>query len=140
MEAKKAKRRDGLQPKDLSANTLDWSEAKADLSKSTQIFTDVSFESMGLHPYLCSLLKAPLDKGGFDIRSATKVQKLAIPLLVSAKGESNQSNGVLVKSQTGSGKTLAYLLPVMQELMTLDPAIQRADGTLALVVAPTREL
>lgn len=140
MEAKKAKRRDGLQPKDLSANTLDWSEAKADLSKSTQIFTDVSFESMGLHPYLCSLLKAPLDKGGFDIRSATKVQKLAIPLLVSASGESNQSNGVLVKSQTGSGKTLAYLLPVMQELMTLEPAIQRADGTLALVVAPTREL
>lgn len=139
-EAPKKKKGDGFQPKDLSANSVEWSHAKEEVSRASQIFTDVTFESMGLHPYLCSLLKSPLEKGGFDIQSATKVQKLTLPLLMPQSNSSNSNTGVLVKSQTGSGKTLTYLLPVMQELMSLNPAVQRSDGTLALIVAPTREL
>mgnify|MGYP002784769725 CR=1 FL=1 len=39
-----------------------------------------------------------------------------------------------------AGKTLAYLLPLLQQLQALQPRPQRSDGTLALVLAPTREL
>ena len=46
----------------------------------------------------------------------------------------------LVVAPTGSGKTLAYALPVVADLARLDPEVSRGDGTVALVVAPTREL
>ena len=49
-------------------------------------------------------------------------------------------NDIVISSQTGSGKTLAYALPVVADLMRLDPEVSRGDGTVALVVAPTREL
>lgn len=51
----------------------------------------------------------------------TKVQEMAIPLLL-------QGKSVLAQAKTGSGKTAAYLIP----------AIQRRERTLVLV--PTREL
>ena len=41
---------------------------------------------------------------------------------------------------TGSGKTLAYALPLLDALRALEPRLERADGTAALVLAPTREL
>ena len=46
----------------------------------------------------------------------------------------------MIKSQTGSGKTLAYALPIIHSLMTRDPKVDRADGTYAIVIVPTREL
>ena len=45
-----------------------------------------------------------------------------------------------MKSQTGSGKTLAYLLPVLNDLVSLGSGLKRTDGTRALILAPTREL
>ncbi|CAG0889603.1 unnamed protein product [Darwinula stevensoni] len=42
-------------------------------------------------------------------------------------------------AQTGSGKTLAYLLPAMVHILH-QPKLQRGDGPIALIVAPTREL
>ncbi|ORX33933.1 P-loop containing nucleoside triphosphate hydrolase protein [Kockovaella imperatae] len=49
---------------------------------------------------------------------------------------------VLIQSQTGSGKTLTYLLPIVQTLLPLSRLsyIDRSIGTLAIIVAPTREL
>ncbi|MCO5604530.1 hypothetical protein L7F22_058697 [Adiantum nelumboides] len=49
----------------------------------------------------------------------------------------------LLHAQTGSGKTLAYLLPIIQSLLPLCSAswIDRGSvGTLAIILAPTREL
>ena len=96
-------------------------------------------------------------KGGFGFQSATKVQSVAVPVLL-------RSNKALIKSETGSGewftimcamndwwrwltiwrndtgKTLTYLLPLIQDLQSWNPKIDRASGTWALILAPTREL
>ncbi|KAL1517712.1 hypothetical protein ABEB36_001444 [Hypothenemus hampei] len=42
-------------------------------------------------------------------------------------------------AQTGSGKTLAYILPAIVHI-NHQPEIQRGDGPIALILAPTREL
>ena len=49
---------------------------------------------------------------------------------------------IFIQSQTGSGKTLTYLLPIVQTLLPLSRLsyIDRSIGTLAIILAPTREL
>lgn len=42
-------------------------------------------------------------------------------------------------AQTGSGKTLAYMLPAIVHIQN-QPRLQRGDGPVVLVLAPTREL
>ena len=42
-------------------------------------------------------------------------------------------------AQTGSGKTLAFILPAIVHINN-QPSLQRGDGPIALVLAPTREL
>lgn len=42
-------------------------------------------------------------------------------------------------AKTGSGKTLAYMLPAIVHINN-QPSLQRGDGPIALVLAPTREL
>jgi ATP-dependent RNA helicase DDX31/DBP7 len=63
----------------------------------------------------------------------TRVQQRTIATLMSRRD-------VLVRSDTGSGKTLAYLVPAVSHLITQEPRINRLGGTVALVLAPTREL
>lgn len=65
--------------------------------------------------------------------SSTRIQSVVVPLLTTPQN-------ILMKSQTGSGKTLAYLIPLLNDLMGLTPAVKRGDGTRALIIAPTREL
>ena len=70
--------------------------------------------------------------GGFSLRTATRVQSAVIPALMESK------HNILMKSETGSGKTLAYLLPVLADLLSLQPPVNRSQGTYAIVLAPTR--
>ena len=42
-------------------------------------------------------------------------------------------------AETGSGKTLAYLLPAVVHI-NAQPYLERGDGPIVLVLAPTREL
>ena len=65
--------------------------------------------------------------------SSTRIQSVVVPLLKSPQN-------ILMKSQTGSGKTLAYLIPLLNDLMSITPVLKRSDGTRALIIAPTREL
>ena len=97
------------------------------------IFSRASFESLKLDKKLVEVLQAPTNENGVNLTTSTRVQSVAIPLLI------NQHN-MLIKSQTGSGKTLAYLLPILHDIMSIQPQIQRSDGTRALILAPTREL
>lgn len=66
----------------------------------------------------------------------TRVQSLAWGPILERDGD------VLVRSETGSGKTFAYLGPLLHRLLTdCDTTpIDRAQGTLIIVLAPTREL
>lgn len=90
--------------------------------------------------------------GKLDITGPTACQALAVPPLIAgshpAPAHSSQlrAHDAILQSQTGSGKTLAFLLPIVQDLLTLPRALfppegpTRGIGTLALILAPTREL
>ncbi|KAL3674429.1 hypothetical protein V7S43_000382 [Phytophthora oleae] len=102
-------------------------------SSSEKIFAANTFESMQMAEKLVNVLKKDADSGGFGFARPTNVQVQTIPSVL-------KGNDILVKSETGSGKTLSYLLPIVQKLQAVSPRIQRQDGCMALVLAPTREL
>jgi ATP-dependent RNA helicase DDX31/DBP7 len=87
----------------------------------------ITFEGLGL----CSALATHLESLGFS--TPTAVQQSTIPVVL-------QGKDALVNAPTGSGKTLSYLAPIMNDLATIQPRISRTDGTLALIICPTREL
>ncbi|GHP04388.1 hypothetical protein PPROV_000314200 [Pycnococcus provasolii] len=96
-----------------------------------------SFEHMNLHAALQTCLKEKL-----HFSKPTQVQTLSIPPLIKGKD-------VLVQAPTGSGKTLAFLLPLVHRIISRgarlfgkqhEGPIERAHGTVVLVVSPTREL
>lgn len=75
---------------------------------------------------------------GFGLVRPTRVQRLAMPRVLAG-------HSLLIRSETGSGKTLSFLAPVVHCLLTLHESkgvgpLSRAHGTLALILAPTREL
>ena len=76
-----------------------------------------------------------------SIKRPTAIQHAALPLLLSTS-PTTQSRDAFLQSQTGSGKTLAYLLPIIHDLLPLSSLsyIDRSIGTLAVIIAPTREL
>ncbi|XP_050304943.1 ATP-dependent RNA helicase p62-like isoform X2 [Anthonomus grandis grandis] len=62
----------------------------------------------------------------------TSIQAQGWPIAMSG-------NDMVGIAQTGSGKTLAYILPAIVHINN-QPEIQRGDGPIALILAPTREL
>ena len=54
----------------------------------------------------------------------------------------------LAQAKTGTGKTLAFLIPVLQRIITVDPALERrsekfnasSEDIRAIIISPTREL
>lgn len=46
----------------------------------------------------------------------------------------------MARAPTGSGKTLAYLAAIIHDLQSQEPHLSRAEGTYAVIMAPTREL
>ncbi|KAK4883441.1 hypothetical protein RN001_006760 [Aquatica leii] len=97
--------------------------------ESEKLFTDSGkkFSDLDIHKHLISNLEK------INFNSLTTVQEKVIPIGLSRKD-------ILVRSQTGSGKTLAYAVPIINDLLTLTPRLQRKDGLQVLVVVPTREL
>ncbi|XP_061586134.1 probable ATP-dependent RNA helicase DDX31 [Cololabis saira] len=93
-----------------------------------KIFTSDSFSEVNLHPHLVATLNKVL-----NVSTLTSVQKQTIPALLLGRD-------AVVRSQTGSGKTLSYAVPVVQNLQSIQPKVNRSDGPLALVIVPTREL
>lgn len=79
------------------------------------------------------LLQVKNLKESMGLTKMTVVQEKSIPILL-------ENKDALIRSQTGSGKTLAFALPLLHKLQEIRPKINRADGVLALIVLPTREL
>ena len=92
------------------------------------VLSETTFDQFGLSPWLVESLHKRL-----HVERATKIQNTAIPALLGDRD-------TFIKAETGSGKTLAYAIPLAQRLGALEPAVSRADGAVALIVAPTREL
>ena len=107
---------------------------------SSHIFSSSAWEELGLDPRLLRHVQAgtsssvPDASCGMGLVAPTHVQVKTIPLIL------NSSVDVVVTSETGSGKTLTYLLPIVNIFAGTLPRITREDGTLALIMVPTREL
>ncbi|KAE8269917.1 hypothetical protein A4X09_0g2432 [Tilletia walkeri] len=107
----------------------------------------ITFESLQLHPLLVQHLTTRM-----QVLRPTAIQRRAFPSLLQAantqqtlypsKSPPNLHHDLMIHSQTGSGKTLTYLLPILHHLLPLsqESFINRSIGTLAIVLAPTREL
>ncbi|KAB1225665.1 ATP-dependent RNA helicase DBP2 [Morella rubra] len=85
-----------------------------------------SFTDMCLHP---SLMK---DIVFHEYTAPTSIQAQAMPVALGGRD-------LLGCAETGSGKTAAFTIPMIQHCLA-QPPVQRGDGPLALVLAPTREL
>ncbi|EGN99854.1 hypothetical protein SERLA73DRAFT_121965 [Serpula lacrymans var. lacrymans S7.3] len=96
-----------------------------------------TFCDLGLDPLLAAHMTSKM-----NITKPTSIQRAVLPLLVKAPSEDTAARDVFIQSQTGSGKTLAFLLPIIQDLLPLSTHsyIDRSIGTLAIIIAPTREL
>ncbi|KAA0713153.1 putative ATP-dependent RNA helicase DDX17 [Triplophysa tibetana] len=67
-----------------------------------------------------------------NFKEPTAIQAQGFPLALSGRD-------MVGIAQTGSGKTLAYLLPAIVHV-NHQPYLERGDGPICLVLAPTREL
>ncbi|KAH7339789.1 P-loop containing nucleoside triphosphate hydrolase protein [Rhizoctonia solani] len=98
--------------------------------------TDSStFEGLGLDPLITAHIQAKL-----GISKPTSVQRASLATLLHQPATTDRD--AFIQAQTGSGKTLAFLLPIIQDLLPLSSLsyIDRSIGTLAIIIAPTREL
>ena len=96
-----------------------------------------TFRELGLDPLLINHIEMKL-----SITKPTSIQRASLPILLCPHDSRTNMHDVLIQAQTGSGKTLSYLLPIIQDLLPLSALsyIDRSIGTLAIIVAPTREL
>ncbi|CEP14869.1 hypothetical protein [Parasitella parasitica] len=89
----------------------------------------------------------------FNVTTPTNVQAKAIPVLLGpASSFFKEDVDVVIQAETGSGKTLTYLLPIVNRLVSASTAPKNAIsqheqpfgdrmvGTVAIILAPTREL
>ncbi len=84
------------------------------------------FETLDLDPELIAVLET------LGYTEPTPIQRDAIPHILEARD-------VLACAQTGTGKTAAFALPILDELLRIEPDGRRRPIR-ALVLAPTREL
>ncbi|CAG5093529.1 Similar to Ddx5: Probable ATP-dependent RNA helicase DDX5 (Mus musculus), partial [Cotesia congregata] len=87
---------------------------------------NIYFEDGGFPDYILTELR----RQGFD--QPTAIQAQGWPIALSGRD-------MVGIAQTGSGKTLAYILPAIVHI-NHQPRLNRGDGPIALVLAPTREL
>ncbi len=86
----------------------------------------LSFDEICLPDYLATELKKK------EFSTPTPIQAQAWPIALSGQN-------LVGVAQTGSGKTLGYVLPAIVHIKNQEP-LNRGDGPIALVLAPTREL
>lgn len=93
---------------------------------------------------LPQLMSSPLDINSAHARADDEDEEDDYEAMTSkaVKADIPPPRDVMIQSQTGSGKTLTYLLPIVQALLPLSRLsyIDRSIGTLAIILAPTREL
>ncbi|XP_051940896.1 probable ATP-dependent RNA helicase DDX17 isoform X5 [Hippocampus zosterae] len=86
----------------------------------------ITFQQAQFPQYVMDVLKQQ------NFTEPTPIQAQGFPLALSGKD-------MVGIAQTGSGKTLAYLLPSIVHI-NHQPYLERGDGPICLVLAPTREL
>ncbi|KAI8360850.1 P-loop containing nucleoside triphosphate hydrolase protein [Choanephora cucurbitarum] len=120
----------------------------SDKASNAPVQDSSSFTGIGIQSDLAHHLETKL-----NVTTPTQVQAKAIPVLLGPAGPTSQKDvDVVVQAQTGSGKTLTYLLPIVSRLIAASTAPKdavrpedqpfgdRAVGTVAIILTPTREL
>ncbi|KAK4538736.1 hypothetical protein CDCA_CDCA20G4761 [Cyanidium caldarium] len=96
----------------------------------------LSFSQLGLDASLARHLQHRL-----QLAAPTRIQAAVLHALLPRQRQLLGGEQVYyVRADTGTGKTLAYLLPLAHSMLACRRQVARTDGTLALVLAPTREL
>lgn len=100
------------------------------------IFSPYNFSDIGSKvgkQMLNSHIVRQMESCGFD--RMTYIQQHSIPVIL-------EGRDTLLRSYTGSGKTLCFVVPILSMLadMKQNQGLTRADGTVAVIVSPTREL
>jgi ATP-dependent RNA helicase DDX42 len=101
-------------------------ELETHISGSDTIRPVKTWEHLGFDDVLMKEIK----KQGYT--EPTGIQKQALPVALSGRD-------IIGIAKTGSGKTAAFVLPMMVHIMD-QPELQKGDGPIAVVCAPTREL
>ncbi|GIQ87198.1 hypothetical protein KIPB_009193, partial [Kipferlia bialata] len=95
------------------------------------VFTAVKVNELNAHRYL------QVGLTNLGVEKLTSIQHRSFETVLA-------EDNVVIHSQTGSGKTLAFLVPSVERLlrtqMFKEGKVNRASGTLLLIMAPTREL
>ncbi|KAL5561027.1 hypothetical protein UlMin_030774 [Ulmus minor] len=84
------------------------------------------FEDCGFSPQLMNAIK----KQGYE--KPTSIQCQALPIALSGMD-------IIGIAKTGSGKTAAFVLPMIVHIMD-QPELQKEEGPIGVICAPTREL
>ena len=93
----------------------------------SEVITEDSFETMGLHPKVLIALTGMGAETPFPIQAST------IPAAISGRD-------VLGRGKTGSGKTIAFTVPLVTKLIAAGSVPRKPGKPRALILAPTREL
>lgn len=86
----------------------------------------VSFAHCGFDPELIAVIQ----KQGYTTPTPIQAQAVPIGLL---------GRDIIGIAKTGSGKTAAFVWPMIVHIMD-QPELEKDDGPIGLVIAPTREL
>ncbi|XP_072976138.1 DEAD-box ATP-dependent RNA helicase 24 [Typha angustifolia] len=92
-----------------------------DVPKPIKLFEDCGFSTALMHA---------ISKQGYE--KPTSIQCQALPILLSGRD-------IIGIAKTGSGKTAAFVLPMIVHIMD-QPELQKEEGPIGLICAPTREL
>ncbi|KAG2693309.1 hypothetical protein I3843_08G085800 [Carya illinoinensis] len=85
-----------------------------------------TFEETGFSPQLMNAIK----KQGYE--KPTSIQCQALPIVLSGRD-------IIGIAKTGSGKTAAFVLPMIVHIMD-QPELEKEEGPIGVICAPTREL
>ena len=118
-------------PQPSSSNKLSSKPSNAPLANIS------GFAELDLHPLLVAHLENKM-----GVMKPTSIQRATLPVFTGPSSANLADRDVFIQSQTGSGKTLSFLLPIIHDLLPLSTHsyIDRSIGTLAVIIAPTREL
>lgn len=85
-----------------------------------------TFDDCGFSPQLMNAIKKQ------DYEKPTPIQCQALPIVLSGRD-------IIGIAKTGSGKTAAFVLPMIFHIMD-QPELQKEEGPIGVICAPTREL
>ncbi|CAL1377930.1 unnamed protein product [Linum trigynum] len=102
-------------------NTLAIRVSGFDVPRPVKTFEDCGFSAQ---------LMGAITKQGYE--NPTPIQRQAFPIVLSGRD-------IIGIAKTGSGKTAAFVLPMIVHIMD-QPELQKEEGPIGVICAPTREL